>query len=154
MDWRFWRRQEPDAPPEWEAALAEFFEKHLRREPDTHRAYWTLTHKGQGKEEDTQEEPRTIFGTLAGEPGRQHHVKGIYASYKVRHTGLLTLLEDGQVIGYFYCHEARDLSFPDEGIVLKPGAALSVCLGKGEAPPVKLVGALTIVGYTEDVVGE
>lgn len=163
MGWAFWRREPVlEEPPEWEVALSEFYEKHLRPRPEKHRAYWVLKYKGQDWGEDQDEDepekkpagPKTVYGKLPGEPGRQHHVKGIYASYKVRHTGLLTLLENGLVIGCWYCHTERDLPFSDEGIVLNPGAEMGVCLGKGEAPPAKLVGALTVVGYTEDVLDE
>lgn len=118
--------------------------------PSKPRDEFCLTVKGRDKDEDKDAEPRTVSGTLLGQPGRHHHVKAINAGYKVRHTGLLTLLEDGKPIAYWYCHTARDLAFPDEGIVLKAGAALQVTLGKGLQPPPELVGALTVVGYTID----
>lgn len=84
------------------------------------------------------------------EAGRCHVVTAICASYNLRgHSALLTLLQDTETIGTWYCHTERDLMFP-EPVRLKAGAGLSVTLAKGAKNVPDLAGALTVYGFTED----
>lgn len=146
MNWTPWKRPEPEP----EAPCATCLAAREMAIPAKPRDHWILKAKGADREETKGAEPRTVSGMLPGQPGRHHCVTAIQAGYKVRHVGLLTLLEDGQVIGNWYCHTTRDVPFPGEGVVLRAGAALQVTLGKGLQPPPELVGAITVVGYTVD----
>lgn len=89
----------------------------------------------------------TVSVTLPPEPGRQHVVTAICASYNQRLSGLLTLLENTRVAGNWFVTQERDISIP---MKLAPGCGMQVTLAKPFQAPDTLVGYLTVIGYTED----
>src|SRR5687767_4717280 len=78
--------------------------------------------------------------------GRRHIITHIHASLKFGATKLLTVLDEGRVIGRFYVHSARDIPCHFE---ISPNKAFEVYLDMSDDP--ENVGALTVSGYTENV---
>lgn len=80
---------------------------------------------------------------------RRHVITHIHASLRNGGRQLLTVLEEGTGIGRMYVHAQRDLPCHFES---RPGKALTVYLDMTDDPD--NVGALTVSGYTENVINE
>lgn len=129
-------------------------------EPKKGRVEWTRT----AKYMLTDERKGLLVIRLEPEEGRYHAVTGISASYKIRNTGLLTVLSSNRPVrAFFYVHTERDVMFP-QPIRGEVGADLVVCLSRGENRVANadeeemeatrgqpaVAGALTVWGFTTD----
>jgi hypothetical protein len=82
-------------------------------------------------------------------PTRRHVITHIHASLKNGGRQLLTVLDEASLIGRFYVHGQRDIPCHFES---QPGKALTVYLHMTDDPD--NVGALTVSGYSENVIAE
>jgi hypothetical protein len=83
------------------------------------------------------------------EVGRKHVITHLHASLRNGGTHLLTVLDEGRVIGRWYVHGHRDIVCHLE---MTPDRAATVYLDMSDDPD--NVGALTVSGYTENPLPE
>ena len=95
---------------------------------------------------------RTIHFSKPGERERRHFISSIHCSFNCRRIGYLTVMSEAEFKLNQFIHTHRDLRFKDPGLAMDVEVAAQITLTAGpEQLTDDLVGTLTVVGYTVNI---